>query len=184
MFTPEKNTAFPSWLFYTLGGLTLLLVGLITLKWYWLEGHPGSCRIVSEVQCRLGRFVSYEGQLIGVGFSLPKGTKLYAPFDGVWTTTGRARFGPNAYEAADLDITAPGDAVPRTVDIVGALTDPAPSGTTLRRGAILGRATQEKVSVSGESYTVVLSLSALDPTVRYFVPTRETLSTLFPYVEE
>lgn len=180
----HQNTPPPRWLLYAFSGVVLAFLGGAVFKWYWFEGRPGSCRIVSESQCGGGRLVSSEGQLIGVGFSLPAGSTLYAPFDGEWTTTGRARLEGRAYEAASLDITAPGDAVPRMVGVIGSLTDTAPSGGRLSRGERLGRTTAETVATPGGAYTVILSLSALDPSLRYFVPTRESIATLFSHVQE
>ena len=69
--------------------LIILLGSFATLIYFnlWPFGKKGeeskfSCDVLDEDYCSQGRLVYEDGELVGIGFKVPEGTKIYAPFNG------------------------------------------------------------------------------------------------------
>jgi len=68
-----------------------------------------SCVILDEIYCNQGEFVYNENSfLVGIGFKLPKGTKIYAPFKGKMESPDtKVEMEGNIYRASILlDVTS------------------------------------------------------------------------------
>jgi hypothetical protein len=68
------------------------------------ENKTFLCYILDQEFCNQGRFVyDYNGYLVGIGFKLPKGTKIYAPFKGeLEAQEAKVQIEGNVYRASVL----------------------------------------------------------------------------------
>ncbi len=74
-----------------------------------LSGRPGSCAVLSKQYCDKGRVVDYPAGQTSVGFDLPKGTYVYAPFSGIFIATGTAESDPGLNTEGEIVLMPFGD---------------------------------------------------------------------------
>jgi hypothetical protein len=71
---------------------------------------PGSCLILAEQYCDLGKPIyDSNNQLVGLGFKLPDGSKIYAPFKGQIEKNSAFLLNGKAYPSLELMDTSKDD---------------------------------------------------------------------------
>ncbi len=72
-------------------------------------GRPGSCAVLKEKYCGQGGTVDYPAGQTSIGFNLPKGTYVYAPFSGLFIATGTAESDPSLNTNGEIILLPFGD---------------------------------------------------------------------------
>lgn len=89
-------------MWFAIGIFLLIVVGSLVYE-YGLHGkplsaifagRPGSCAVLRENYCGGWKSVDYPAGQTSLGFNLPKGTYVYAPFSGLFIATGTAESNP------------------------------------------------------------------------------------------
>lgn len=163
--------------------IVFCLIAIAAFIGTYLYFLTSPCVVLERTWCGKGVPVYYQDKLIGIGFTLPSGTKLYAPFDGVWSYTGRASFGKGqTAKAGGVEILTGDQAKDTNFSFVGEINTVVSSNTSVRRRTLIGRASGTPIEALG-SYTLILSPSSFDTTLQYFVPDAGLIKKFFRNVD-
>ncbi len=152
---------------------------------------PGSCLVIDEVFCGSGKVVKWippygppERYLIG--FKLPKGTKIFSPFDGYYQapTGGKVLINPQAKIAQvglnSKDYISLDDVV---FAAIGGI-EPDPKSRQVLKGEVIAEVSDPTFRVLPEfEYNVVFEIAKFDRNIGAGVTQIEFMKQLFPYFE-
>jgi len=77
-----KNLKISPFIFFAFAALFLLGIFILERRIFRRKSPFSSCVILEEEFCKKGKKVFSEGKFAGLGFDLPKETKIFAPYDG------------------------------------------------------------------------------------------------------
>ena len=174
-------------------GLSLVAIALLGLSVILLppfgqllpsppKVNPGSCLLVEEKYCSLGKLIDWqdpEGRVFKlVGFRLPEGAPIFTPFAGsVSADTVGAGFNP---DAATVTVYNPSDASAPLFTINGVLVFPEKK-FTVKEGELLALVGKKNITLLGD-YNVVIIFSQFDSERKVFFTPQELLKKHFPYL--
>ncbi|MBI4193410.1 MAG: hypothetical protein HY536_02160 [Candidatus Colwellbacteria bacterium] len=147
----------------------------------YLYFFTSPCVVVPRKWCSRGVPVYHENELVGIGFALPAGTRVSAPFRGVWSYTGRAVINGVAYPAGGVEGSGSGSGKD-LASFIGDLALVAQSNVTVRERELIARIPDAGEKHDG-AHNLVVSFATFDPTQGYFIENRELLKTFFADIQ-
>ncbi len=149
---------------------------------------PGlsTCVILDQQYCNSGKLVQKNG-VYYIGFNLPANAKIYAPFDGVFITSGnlaQIKIGNTTYQMGTLNPTSimpPNEYAPTnlTPQFVAVAAFPQESNISVNKGQLLGVVGNQKFN----GFNLVISLNTFNEQVKYFTPSLSLIKQYFPNLQ-
>ena len=142
-----------------------------------------NCVILDQQYCNSGKLVQKNG-VSYIGFNLPSDARVYAPFDGVFMTSGnlaQMKIGNVTYQMGTLNPTSimpPNEYVPTnlTPQFVAVAAFPQESDINVQKGQFLGIVGDQRFN----GFNLVVSLNTFNEQVKYFTPSLSLAKQYFP----
>lgn len=167
-------------LFFLLLATVIVLTSLLNRKL-----QPGNCLVLEQKYCRMGKAISRDGKLAFVGFKLPRGTFIFAPFDGSFSnaSTFFVKKGEEyiTYPGISVDVSSDAGRYPER-SFTAAYYDLENRSEELiavtRKGEVVGRVLEKVLTEYGD-YNLLVSFSEFDQESKMFSPNEKELKRLF-----
>ncbi|MCL5006537.1 MAG: M23 family metallopeptidase [Patescibacteria group bacterium] len=141
-----------------------------------------ACVILDQQYCGTGKLVSQSGSYYA-GFSLPPGTKIYAPFDGVFITSGSlgqitvngVKYQMGTLNPASImppNMYAPTSSTQQFVALANFVSE---ANRTVKKGDLLGTVGSQTY----QGYDLVISLNSYNSQKKYFIPNLSVFKQYF-----
>lgn len=139
------------------------------------------CRILPQEYCRSGVPVFYGSVFVGLGFRLPAGTPVHAPFEGVFRYTPVRAFGSGEVWRGIVESVprVPLDEEAFRMVTFGALVPLVVPNTAVPSGETLGTVSGEPLSLFGD-VTFVVTFERYSSAAKFFTRDPALFSEFFP----
>ena len=148
----RKARIFP-FVFVVFAALFLLGIFILGKRIFRQKSPFSTCVILEEEFCKKGKKVFLEGKFAGLGFNLPKETKIFAPYDGYFAA-GNYYFPRLPKEGEKFEkypgisfhkTPTAGETVGMAFSKISWKIDLERPGKAVKKGELIGRVSQEKI---------------------------------------